>query len=99
MKVLLFYYYYYLGTNTHGYPYQKDNPTGPLRSEKSYDNDINLRNMKNGFLGRCCLNYLEFFHPVSSTSIDYMHSLLEGFIKSMFYRWFDQCCGLISHRI
>ncbi len=79
-----------LGTNTHVYPFQKDNPTGPLRSEKSYNDDINQRNMENGVLGRCCLSYLEFFHPVSSTCIDYIHSLLEGVIKSMFYRWFDQ---------
>ncbi len=78
------------GTNTHVYPFHTDNPNGPLRSETCYDNDIKLGNTENGILGPCSLSNLEFFHPIWGTCIEFMHSLLVGVIKSMFYRWFDQ---------
>jgi hypothetical protein len=39
--------------------------------------------------GPCCLTSLKYFHPVTSISIDFMHSLLEGVIKKFFAFWFD----------
>ena len=44
----------------------------------------------NGVKGVCCLSYLKFYHPVSSTCIDYMHSVLEGVLKSLFSLWFEK---------
>ena len=43
----------------------------------------------NGVKGVCCLSYLEFFHPVTGTCVDYMHSALEGVVKSLFNLWFS----------
>lgn len=34
------------------------------------------------------LNNLELYHPISSTCIDYMHSVLEGVVKNFFKYWF-----------
>ena len=44
----------------------------------------------NGVKGVCCLSYLQLFHPISGTCIDYMHSVLEGVVKSLFTSWFSQ---------
>ena len=72
-----------------------DIPTGPLRSDKSYEDDLKQRISKNGVLGLCCLSYLDHYHPISGTCIDYMHSVLEGVVKGMFYRWF----GVENHQM
>jgi hypothetical protein len=47
----------------------------------------------NGVKGSCCLSYLKYFRPVQSTCIDYMHSLLEGVIKTFFKYWFSSECS------
>ena len=78
------------GGHSHIFPFKSQNPLGPLRTEKSYDDDVKSRNTSNGVLGSCCLSLLEYFHPISGTCIDYMHSILEGVVKSLFYRWFGQ---------
>jgi len=43
----------------------------------------------NGVKGNCTLNNLKYFNSVDSTCIDYMHSVLEGVIKSLFNYWFN----------
>lgn len=42
-----------------------------------------------GIKGRSLLSNLKYFNPVTSTCIDYMHSLLEGVIKNFFKYWFS----------
>ena len=43
----------------------------------------------NGVKGDCILNYLKYFNVVESHCIDYMHSVLEGVIKTFFNYWFN----------
>lgn len=79
---------------SHIYPFIANDPQGPLRSEQSYENDLKeVLNSKaehvNGVKGPCALSYLKYFHPTSSTIIDYMHSLCEGVFKNFFRFWFD----------
>ena len=50
---------------------------------------INTGTTVNGIKGKCCLSHLSFYNPVSSTCIDYMHSLLEGVAKNFFRLWFS----------
>jgi len=78
------------GGHTHIYPFNKQNPTGPARSDESYNDDVNKKYKNNGVLGYCSLSLLEIFHPVSGTCIDYMHTVLEGVVKSLFNKWFSQ---------
>jgi hypothetical protein len=70
------------------FPFQIDNPAGPLRTKQSYFEDItkaNLpsdpkRELSHGIKGRTLLNELKHYHPILSTTIDYMHSFLEGYL-------------------
>ncbi len=63
------------------------------RTTQSYSNDLKeaLQNstMVNGVKGRCILNRLKHFCPVTSTCIDYMYSVLEGVVKNFFNYWFS----------
>ena len=76
------------------YKYNDDNPAGPLRTDDLYNDDvkkaINEGVDSNGVKGY--LNYFDFFNPISGTCIDYMHSVLEGVVKSLFKLWFGQEC-------
>ena len=81
---------FYSGGHTHIYSYRKEDPTGPPRTEESYNNDVKYRFSKNWVFGYCGLSYLSFFHPISGTCIDYMHTILEGVVKSLFHKWFSQ---------
>lgn len=42
-----------------------------------------------GVKGRCCLQLLKSYEPTRSTCPDYMHSILEGVMKSFFKYWFE----------
>jgi hypothetical protein len=42
-----------------------------------------------GVKGRCILSNAQYFNPVQSTCIDYMHSVLEGVCKNLLKYWFD----------
>jgi hypothetical protein len=64
------------------YLYNKENPTGPLRSKISYEEDLAkleqqrtdnplLEDVK-GVKGKCALAKCKYFNPVESTCIDYM---------------------------
>jgi hypothetical protein len=79
--------YFILDGNIRIYPFQKDNPDGPLRTKESYETD--LRTFSRGVLGSTIMNELNHFNPVENTCIDYMHSLLEGVVKGMFRLWFS----------
>jgi hypothetical protein len=79
--------------------YLFNNDWNNKRTEKSYDED--LKQVKNniaaklketsvnGIKGPCILSCLKHFHPIRSTCIDYMHSVLEGVIKNFFKYWFS----------
>lgn len=43
----------------------------------------------NGIKGKCNLSHLKYYNPISSTCIDYMHSILEGVVKNFFKFWFS----------
>jgi hypothetical protein len=43
----------------------------------------------NGVEAKSILSHCSFFHPVTSTSIDYMHSLIGGVVKPLFHFWFS----------
>jgi hypothetical protein len=81
------------------YLFNKENPTGPLRSKLSYEEDLAtleqqrinnplLEDIK-GVKGKCALAKCKYFNPVESTCIDYMHSVLEGVGKNFFKYWFE----------
>ncbi len=79
------------------YRFNEKNPKGPMRTDIDYENNlkkaIETKSIVKGIKGRCVLSSLKYFKPVSSTCIDYMHSLLEGVVKSFFKYWF---CGEIA---
>lgn len=78
------------GGHTHVYPFNEEDPNGPTRTDESYNDDVKKRYTQNGVMGYCCLSYLAHFHPISGTCIDYMHTVLEGVVKSLFHKWFSQ---------
>ncbi len=81
------------GGHSHIYPFKAHNPKGQLRNKINYLRDLMTSNQingeSNGVLSPCCLSYLKYFNPVESTCIDYMHSVLEGVVKSLFEYWFS----------
>jgi hypothetical protein len=83
----------FIGGHQHIYPFNEQDPAGPKRTDIAYSND--LKQVKkssdpiHGIKGPCCLASLKYFNPISSTCIDYMHSVLEGVIKKFFEFWFD----------
>ena len=69
------------------------NPDGPKRTSNSYNKDVIDATERgvtiNGVKGKCNLSHLKHYNPVSSTCIDYMHSILEGVVKNFFKFWFS----------
>ena len=63
------------------------------KTKRSYNEDVKAATetgkMVNGVKGICVLSRLKYYHPTESTCIDYMHSILEGVIKSLFKYWFN----------
>ena len=68
-------------------------PDGPKRNNRNYEMDVIEATLTgtiiNGIKGKCSLSHLKHYNPVSSTSIDYMHSILEGVVKNFFKFWFS----------
>jgi len=76
----------------HIYKFNKSNPKGPLRTEESYQTALKKATVDNhskGIKGISLLSCLKYYKPISSTCIDFMHSLLEGAIKNLLCYWFD----------
>jgi len=79
-----------------------DNPTGPVRDRESYLIDIKAvrannqmdRPLKNfdsrGVISESKFSYLTHYHPTVNTNIDYMHSILYGVVKKLFFFWFEK---------
>ena len=72
------------------YPFNQNDPTGPIRTDELYHNEVAKGYTNNGVLGNCCLSHLAFFAPISGTCIDYMHTVLKGVVKGLFHKWFSQ---------
>jgi hypothetical protein len=78
----------------------KKKPKENLRTHDSYleclrTAQIGEKNKETnkGVKGSCFLSCLKYFKPIVSTCIDYMHSILEGVVKSLFDFWFDSAIG------
>ena len=76
--------------HVHLYKFDKFNPSGPLRNNKTYESDC--ENQLHGIKGKIGLSELRFFSPLYNTNMDYMHSILEGVAKRFFRYWFDETC-------
>lgn len=59
---------------------------------KHIDDVIKDRKVVKGIKGYCCLRFLKYYKPTVSTCIDYMHSVLEGVMKTLFRYWFEGDC-------
>lgn len=96
------------GPNDHTqiFPNQNDDPTGPVRSHKSA-NENSLEALHSGetvfgIKGPSFLTGLRFYDISLSTSIDYMHCVLLGITKKLMNLWFtathsSQCFSLMNH--
>lgn len=77
------------GGTTRVYPLNQEDPAGPKRTDDDYQTHLEMATAEKdpvfGIKGACLLSYLKHYKPVSSTCIDYMHSLLEGVIKRLFH--------------
>jgi hypothetical protein len=91
------------GGYSHVYPFQENDPTGPNRTHEEYLDHLKVAQLNNhneyGVKGACILSCLKFYKPVSSTCIDYMHSLLEGVVKRLFHHWFDSSYSSKSYSL
>ncbi|RMZ94728.1 hypothetical protein BpHYR1_017434 [Brachionus plicatilis] len=71
----------------HIYPYKNYHYDKPKRSHEKYLNDLRQSIDQNkpyrGIKGESMLNKLTFYFPIESTVIDFMHSILEGVVKSL----------------
>ncbi|CAF1027826.1 unnamed protein product [Brachionus calyciflorus] len=71
----------------HVYPYQHYHYNKPQRTHEKYLNDlkeaVHLKKPFRGIKGESILNQLSYYYPIESTVIDYMHSILEGVVKSL----------------
>lgn len=74
----------------HTYPFDKDS-IPEKRADTLYDVDVGTAQDKCettvGVKGWSILSHLSFYRPITSTCIDYMHSVLEGVIKNFFRYW------------
>ena len=73
------------------------NPAGPVRDANSYEIDIKAVRANNnsdrparnfdsrGVQTESKLSYLSYYHPTVNTNIDYMHSILYGVVKKLFF--------------
>jgi len=81
------------------FPYQNDNPKGPLRTSESVREDgIRAATLQqqgvtrfivNGVKGPSWLSLLQHFDLVNSMAIDYMHGVLLGVQKLLLTLWFS----------
>ncbi|RMZ98668.1 hypothetical protein BpHYR1_010421 [Brachionus plicatilis] len=80
--------------NIRVYPYQNYHYDRPKRTHDKYVFDVEKaikeNNVIRGIKGSCLLSDLKFYFPIESTVIDYMHSILEGVVKSLIKYWFDE---------
>ena len=74
-------------SHTHVYPFQENNPSGPLRTREGIMKDVQevLRTgkCKNGVLGTSCIGSLKYFDMAKGMAIDYMHCCLLGVTRKL----------------
>ena len=82
------------GGNVHIFPYQVEDPAGPVR-EKEHCLDCSKMAVADngkavsGIKGPSMLMFQPSFDYVKSTSIDYMHCVLQGITKLLLNLWFS----------
>ncbi|CAF1023424.1 unnamed protein product [Brachionus calyciflorus] len=80
--------------NVHVYFFSYYSNDGPERNSENYEKcllrikKLSLKEYK-GIIGPCSLQNLGEFKPIQNTSIDSMHSICLGVIKSLFKYWFE----------
>ena len=82
-----------IGGTIRVFKYKQVDPVGPKRTHERYLIDVEetqkVKEPVNGIKGYTPLSHLKYFKPTYSTCIDYMHSLLEGVLNSLFKFWFS----------
>ncbi|CAF0919879.1 unnamed protein product [Brachionus calyciflorus] len=90
----------------HVYPFQHYHHDKPKRTHDKYLSDLRqavlLKKPFRGIKGDSMLNQLSFYFPIESTVIDYMHSILEGVVRSLvkylfFPEYTKRSCSLRKH--
>ncbi|XP_072019667.1 uncharacterized protein [Amphiura filiformis] len=80
------------GGNIHIFPFIKDDPTGPQRTESQCVHDalaaFDSKNTVNGIKGPSFLLALNSYSFVQGSVIDYMHGVLLGISKVLINLWF-----------
>ena len=51
--------------------------------------NLKENNESHGVRGETLLNRLKYYNPTENTTIDFMHSVLEGVVKRFFKLWFE----------
>ena len=80
------------GGHVHVYPFNENDPCGPLRTKTGIMTDANQavqqKSLVNGIKGPCWFAALQHHDIVLRTAIDYMHCALEGVMKLLLELWF-----------
>ena len=90
---------FFLGGTKRIFLFNETNPSGVKRSDASYESAIkeaekSLQIVNGIKVGKCILSHLKYFkNPMSNTCIDYLHSVLEGVMKTLFRYWFEGDCN------
>ena len=82
------------GGNVHIFPVNVDNPSGPNRTNESMINDameaVRTGKPINGVKGPTALYLAKNYDVIKGTSVDYMHGVLLGVMKTLMKLWFDK---------
>lgn len=88
------------GGISHIFPFDKNNPKGPVRTKETImqDTDQVVRNIRqhktkssvNGHKGKFWFMFLNSFDYVNSCVIDYMDGVCLGVVKTLLTIWFDK---------
>ena len=88
------------GGTCHVFPFNSENPTNVPRTKETVKSDImnvckNINNgskeyIVRGHKGPFWFFYLQYFDPVNSCVIDYMHGVCLGVMKTLLTLWFDK---------
>ena len=81
------------GGTIHTFPFNRENPKGPIRTHAGNQSDAfeaqNLGKSVDGIKGPSWFSLLKGHDIIKGTSIDYMHSVLQGVMKSLMNLWFN----------
>lgn len=88
------------GGHCHVFPFNSDNPKGPLRTAQTLQDDVNkvVKNLQDGkkdyivrgIKGPFWFMFLKHFDVINGFVIDYMHCVCGGIMKLMLNIWFGK---------